>query len=70
MANTIEVGDVVKLSEGASFYTGSIIVPWIKNKLWVVKSISGTRVVLGGSADGRYTLNAPVDMKYLEKIEF
>jgi hypothetical protein len=48
---------------------GRQISPLIKSKKWVVKSISGNRVILGKSDDGYYNLNMPIDMKYLSKVD-
>lgn len=62
------VGDIVKISSDAVYYTGRVISPLIKSKNWYVKSISGDRVVLGTSSDGYYSLNAPVAAKYLTKV--
>ncbi len=64
----LKVGDSVKLLPEAVYYTGRQISPLIKSLNWVVSSISGARVVLGKSTDGYYNLNAPVDIKYLVKI--
>ncbi len=63
------VGDIVKISSDATYYTGRVISPLIKSKNWYVKSISGDRIVLGTSSDGYYSLNAPVAAKYLTKVE-
>lgn len=69
MPNDFNVGDVVKIAPEAIYFPYKPIAPWVKNKSWKIKSISGTRVVLGESADGTHILNAPVDAKYLTKIE-
>lgn len=63
----LKVGDCVKLLPEAVYYTGRQMSPLIKSLSWVVASISGSRIVLGQSTDGYYTLNAPVDIKYLIK---
>lgn len=63
----LQVGDTVKISPNATYFTGRQISPLIKSLTWVISSISGSRVVLGKSIDGYYTLNAPVDAKYLIK---
>ena len=63
-----EVGDIVTISPGATYFTGSKMSPLIQSLQWTVSSISGSRVVLGKSVDGYYTLNAPVDAKYLTKV--
>ena len=67
--NTFQVGDVVKISQDATYYTGRQISPLIKSKTWVISSISGDRVLLGKSSDGYYNLNAPINSKYLSKVE-
>ena len=68
MADTnFNVGDIVKISQDATYYTGRQISPLIKSKSWIVSSISGDRVLLGKSEDGYYTLNAPVAAKFLVK---
>ena len=64
----INVGDVVKIAPDAVYFTGRQISSLIKSLSWVVTSISGTRVVLGKSTDGYYTLNAPIDAKYLTVV--
>ena len=66
--STVSVGDIVSISPEAVYYTGRQISPLIKSKTWVVSSISGDRVLLGKSEDGYYTLNAPVALKYLDKV--
>ena len=66
--NELKVGDIVKISPEAVYFTGRPISPLIKSKNWVVSSISGSRVLLGKSDDDFYSLNAPVDLKYLIKV--
>ena len=63
----LQVGDTVKISPDATYFTGSKMSPLIKSLTWKVSSISGNRVMLGKSVDGYYSLNAPVDVKYLIK---
>lgn len=66
--NLFNPGDIVTISSDATYYTGRTISPLIKSKKWVVSSISGNRVLLGKSDDGYYSLNAPIDSKYLVKV--
>ena len=66
--NSFNVGDIVTISSDATYYTGRQISALIKQKRWIISSISGNRVLLGKSDDGYYNLNAPVDAKYLTKI--
>ena len=63
-----EVGDVVKISPGATYFNGKHILPTIQSRNWVISSISGNRAVLGTSDDGFYSLYAPIDTKYLTKL--
>ena len=56
-----EVGDVVKISPGATYFNGKQILPTIQSRNWVISSISGNRIVLGTSDDGFYNLYAPED---------
>lgn len=65
----LSVGDTVKLAENAVSFTGQQISPWVKKMFWKVSSMSGNRIMLGKSADGRYTLNIPVDAKYLIRLD-
>ncbi len=64
----LQKGDKVTIAANASYFTGRQMPPLIKSLTWEVTSISGSRVVLGKSVDGYYTLNAPVDAKYLTKV--
>lgn len=64
----LQVGDVVTIAPNATYYTGRQISELIKSKRWIISSMSGSRILLGKSDDGYYTLNAPVDAKYLTKI--
>ena len=68
MENIFQVGDIVKISPEATYYTGRQISPLIKSKTWIVSSISNDRILLGKSEDGYYSLNAPVSSRYLTKV--
>ena len=65
---TFSTGDHVTILSNAVYYTGRQISPLIKSLEWVVSSAAGNRIMLGKSADGYYTLNAPIDAKYLNKV--
>ena len=62
---SIKANDVVTILDGATYYTGSKIPSWVKNKTWIVKSVKGDRVVIDKSADGTSSINSPVNIKYL-----
>lgn len=61
----IKVGDTVSIASGATYYTGKAIPSWVIKTQWVVSSIKNDRVVLGKSADGKYSINSPVNAKFL-----
>lgn len=67
-AGDITEGATVKIKPGAVYYTGAAVANWILPIEWVVKSITGSRAVLGASADGAYTINSPIDVKYLSLV--
>lgn len=48
-------GDVVKIT-GTKYYGGQAVPSWVKAKKWIVHSISGDRVVLDKSADGKSSI--------------
>ena len=63
---TLKVGAVVSISSGATYYNSTKKVPsWVLKTQWVVKSISGDRVVVDKSADGKSSINSPIASKYL-----
>lgn len=65
----INKGDTVSLSNDAKYYNGTDVGAWVKKLTWVVKSVSGNRVVIDKSSDGKYSINSPVDSKYLTVVK-
>lgn len=63
--STIKVGDLVKLTEDSKYYNGKSIPTWVKNNKWYVKQISGDRVVIDKSEDGKVSICSAVSTKYL-----
>lgn len=63
--STIKVNDVVKIASNATYYSGKAIPSWVKNKTWIVKAVSGDRVVIDKSADGKNAICSPINAKYL-----
>lgn len=61
----IKAGDVVSIKSDATYYSGKAIPTWVKNKKWIVKSISGDRAVIDKSQDGKNAICSPVNVKYL-----
>lgn len=59
-AATIKVGDVVKIT-GTKYYSGAKIPDWVRAKNWIVKEVSGARVVIDKSQDGKNAICSPVN---------
>lgn len=57
---SINVGDVVRIT-GEYYYNGKTHIPnWVKEKLWIVKSVNGNRIVIDEDVSGRYHINSAV----------
>lgn len=66
----IVVGDVVSIAKNATYYNSTKTPSsWILNKTWIVKSIKDNRVVIDKSADGKNSINSPIDAKYLTVVK-
>lgn len=65
----IRKGDIVSIKPGAIYYTGKDIPDWVEKKQWIVKDVSGDRVVIDESVDGESSINSPINVKYLTRIE-
>lgn len=63
----IDVGSVVKIT-GTKYYGGQTIPAWVKAKNWVVHSLSGDRVVINKSEDGKQAIMSPVNIKDLSLV--
>lgn len=64
---SIAKGDVVGLTEDATYYTGSPIPSWVKKLKWIVMAVNGDRAVINKSEDGKYAICSPVNIKFLTK---
>lgn len=67
-SKSIKVGDTVKLSPNAKYYNNTPMPGWVKGMTWKVSSISGNRIVLGRSSNGKYNINSPVNIIYVFKV--
>lgn len=65
LGHSIKVGSLVKIDPLAKYYTGKFIPEWIKKHNWYVSAISGDRVVIDKSEDGNYSINSPINSKFL-----
>ena len=68
VSTSIKKGDVVSISSDAKYYSGANIPNWVKAKKWVVLSVSGDRVVIDKSEDGKNSICSPVNAKYLNVV--
>lgn len=59
-----KAGDVVKIT-GTTYYSGAAIPAWVKVKNWIVHSVSGERVVINKSEDGKNAIMSPVNARDL-----
>ena len=67
---TITPGDIVKIKAGTTYYgSRRSIATWVTNLNWYVSSVSGDRVVVDKSEDGKYKINSPVYLKDLTLIK-
>ena len=57
---TFVPGDLVKIT-GTKYYGGKTIPSWVKAKRWYVRSVSGARVVIDKSEDGKNAICSPVN---------
>ena len=68
-ATKIGEGDTVSLCNGARYYNGTEVPNWIIRKHWIVKQVSGERVVIDKSTDGKNSICSPVHAKYLTVVK-
>lgn len=68
-APTIKVGDIVSIKSGAKYYTGKTVPAWVCKKNWIVKDVSGTRVIIDKSSDGKNAINSAIYSKYLTVVK-
>ena len=66
--SSIREGTVVEIADNAVYYTGKEVPDWVKKDRWIVKSVSGTRVVIDKNVGESRSINSPVDIKYLTEV--
>lgn len=67
---TIKVGSIVKIKNGAYMYgTTRKLSSWVYPLEWVVLQIKGERVVVDKSADGKHSIETPVNITDLTLIK-
>ena len=66
--SAIKVGSTVKISDGATYYTGKKVPAWVTKKEWIVSEIKGDRVVIDKSTDGQNSIASPINAKFLTDV--
>lgn len=67
--SSIGEGDTVTISKVATYYNGSEIPHWVLEREWVVKKVTGDRVVIDKCATDNRAINSPVNAKHLTVIK-
>lgn len=65
---TPRAGDPVRISADAIYPNGKKVPEKIRKKLWYVRYSGNSKCCLGVSTDGKLTLNAEIDVKYLTNL--
>lgn len=68
-SKSIKKNDLVKISSGATYYTGSSIPSWVLQDKWYVSSISGDRAVLGLNEAKNRNIQSPINTKFLSVVK-
>lgn len=63
--STVKVGDKVSIKAKSTYYNGADIPDWVEAKKWIVREVSGKRVVIDKSVDGKHSICSAIDIKYL-----
>lgn len=66
--STVRVGDSVKISSNATYYSEKSIPGWVKNKAWIVSQVNGDRAVIDKSTDGKNAICSPINVKFLSVV--
>ena len=62
--STVRVGDSVKISSNATYYSGKSIPGWVKNKAWIVSQVNGDRAVIGIGN----TVTSAINIRNIERV--
>ena len=68
-SDDFKTGDLVSLTHDAKYYNGTEVPNWVKAKTWYVHSVSGNRVVINKSEDGKNAIMSPVNSMYLRTVK-
>lgn len=66
----IKVGSIVKIKDGSYMYnTNRKLASWVYPIEWVVLQIKGDKVIVDKSADGKHSIETPVDIDDLTLVK-
>lgn len=63
-------GDLVSIVDGAVYTNGFKVPKWVLNTKWYISDVSGSRIVLGKSEDGKSDIQSPIDSKYIRNSSY
>lgn len=63
----IQPGDIISLAPNATYYDGKEMPSWVKTDKWIVKSITGDRVVIDENISKSKRICSPVNILYVNK---
>jgi len=66
--SAIAAGDVVRLTDSATYYDGRTIPAWVRNENWIVSAIWGDRAVIDKSQSGAHAIKSPVNVRHLTVV--
>lgn len=66
--SNIKENDLVEIV-GTTYYNGKTIPSWVRNLRWYVSSVSGDRVVINKSENGKYAINSPVNVQDITVVD-
>lgn len=65
---TVKVGDLVSLTENATYYNGAAIPAWVKSQKWYVYDVIGDRVVIDKNEAGTSSIMSAVNAQHLTTV--
>lgn len=63
----IQVGSLVSILPGATYYNGVAIPDWVMNDKWYIYQVNGDRVVINRNQSGTNAIMSPIHAKYLTR---
>lgn len=69
LISEINEGDLVKLSDNATYYNGNPVPAWVKKMNWYVCDVNGDRAVIDKNESGKNSIRSPINIKYLSVVK-